>query len=122
MNQAEKELFFEKDMYKSTLSKVERSKLIPSPQGNHERSLIGQKWFYFGETKDEYSLFYDEIVWQTKDVVFVEIVKDNQTITDSAVAIKITDLEKRYPVQDLFPKPMEEKEALSILKNYFKNQ
>jgi len=122
MNQAENQLFFEESMFKSTLSKIERDKLIPSPQGNHKRSLIGKKWFYFGETVEDYSLFYDQIVAETDSHVFIRLFKDGELLTESLIALDKKELENRYPVQDLFPVPMEDWDAKLILKHHFNNQ
>lgn len=122
MNQADRELFFEESLFKSTLSTVEREKLIPSPDGNHKRSLIGQKWFYFGETTDDYSLFYDQFVAENDTAVFVRMFQDGELLMDTLVAIPKKRLNKCYPVQSLFPNSMEEWEAELILRNYFKQQ
>lgn len=122
MNQAENQLFFEESMFKSTLSKIERDKLIPSPQGNHKRSLIGKKWFYFGETAEDYSLFYDQIVAETDSHVFIRLFKDGELLTESLIALDKKELENRYPVQDLFPAPMEDWDAKLILKHHFNSQ
>jgi len=122
MNQADRELFFEENLFKSTLSKLEREKLIPSLQGNHKRSLIGQKWFYFGETTDEYSLYHDQIVDENDSVVFIHLFADGELLTETLIAIDKKELSNRYPIQGLFPKPMEEWEAKLILKHHFSNQ
>ena len=122
MNQADRELFFEESLFKSTLSTVEREKLIPSPDGNHKRSLIGQKWFYFGETTDDYSLFYDQFVEENDTAVFVRMFQDGELLMDTLVAIPKEGLNKCYPIQSLFPNSMEEWEAELILRNYFKQQ
>lgn len=122
MTQEELEMFFQIHQPYSTLTKVEKEKLIPSPKGNHERSLIGMKWFYYGETEDEYTLFHDEIVDEVGEFVFVDLYMDNTKMVETSVPIKIVDIQKRYPAQDLFPVPMEKEEAIEILREHFKNQ
>lgn len=122
MNKEIQELF-EEEIGGSTLQNVEKEKLVfSSPQGNHKRSRVGEKWYYFGETEESYSLFHDQIVGENETHFFLHLYEDGVLITDSLVAIEKDYFKKAYPIQPLFPKAMEKDEALDILRNHFKNQ
>lgn len=122
MNKEVQELF-EENLHQSTLKSVEKDKLVfSSPQGNHKRSRLGEKWFYFGETTDSYTLFHDEIEGEDTNHYFVRLYQDGESLTDDLIAIGKKEFSKRYPVQMLFSHSMEETEALAVLKTYFKDQ
>lgn len=122
MEQEERELFFMEESNQSTLRNVEREKLIPSPQGNHKRSLIGQEWYYYGETETEYTLFCDKIASETEQHVFIQLYADGLLLSDSLIAIEKEALSQRYPVQELFPCAMTQAVAETILKDHFAQQ
>ena len=122
MEQEERELFFMEEFNQSTLRNVEREKLIPSPQGNHKRSLIGQEWYYYGETETEYTLFCDKIVGETKQHVFIELYADDILLSNSLIAIEKEALSQRYPIQELFPCAMTKTVAAAILRDHFAQQ
>ena len=119
MDQTERELFFKESEQENTLSGVEVEKLVFSPHGNHKRSLVGDKWFYFGETEEEYSLFHDEVVNEDDSHVYILMYENGELLIGMPIAIWKTDYEKIYPIQPLFPFPMQSFEAESILKEYF---
>lgn len=122
MNKEVQQLF-EEEQNQSTLKNVEKGKLFfSSPHGNHKRSRMGEKWFYFGETAENYSLFYDEVVGESDSHYFLRLHEDGEWIADTLVAIEKNQFEKRYPVQPLFATSMEETEAVAILKDHFKLQ
>lgn len=91
-------------------------------QGNHQRSLIGQEWYYYGESVDEYALYTDVFVKETDTCVFVDMYEEGIKLNQHAIAIDKKHIHNLYPVQSLFPRPMTEKEAKSILRRHFLNQ
>ena len=79
MNQEEREAFFKEEETLSTLAKAVSGPLgQTAPHGNLERSFVGEKWFYYGETTEEYSLYCDEVVDEDFFCVFIMIKEGNQ--------------------------------------------
>lgn len=87
--------------------------------GNHKRSRIGDKWFYYGETEDAFNLYYDEVVGKDEKHLYILMYEEEQQMTRTPIAVTHDKANQMYPIQTLFPEPMERKEALEILRNYF---
>lgn len=85
--------------------------------GNSERSLIGQKWFYVGENEDSFSFFYDEVVAEDEDYVFVEMRTTKGLLYPNALPVSRKNYYKIYPIQSLFASPMEIDEARFLYLN-----
>ena len=108
MNQEEREAFFKEEETLSTLAKAVSGPLgQTAPHGNLERSFVGEKWFYYGETTEEYSLYCDEVVDEDFFCVYIMIKEGNRNLLNSLVAMDKIAYQRRYPVQSLFMKPME---------------
>ena len=122
MNQEEREAFFKEEETLSTLAKAASATSEHAPHGNLERSYVGEKWFYYGETTDEYSLYCDEVVDEDFFCVYIMIKEGNRNLLNSLVAMDKIAYQRRYPVQSLFMKPMELAEATEILRSHFANQ
>ena len=123
MNQEEREAFFKEEETLSTLAKAVSGPLgQTAPHGNLERSFVGEKWFYYGETTEEYSLYCDEVVDEDFFCVYIMIKEGNPNLLNSLVAMDKIAYQRRYPVQSLFMKPMELAEATEILRSHFANQ
>lgn len=122
MNQEEREAFFKEEETLSTLAKAASIPSGHAPQGNLERSFVGEKWFYYGETADEYSLYCDEVVSEDLQHVYIMIKEGERELLPSLVALDKIAYQKRYPVQSLFIKPMQTADALKILRVHFSNQ
>ena len=123
MNQEEREAFFKEEETLSTLAKAVSGPLgQTAPHGNLERSFVGEKWFYYGETTEEYSLYCDEVVDEDFFCVYIMIKEGNRNLLNSLVAMDKIAYQRRYPVQSLFRKPMELAEATEILRSHFANQ
>lgn len=123
MNQEEREAFFKEEETLSTLAKAVSGPLgQTAPHGNLERSFVGEKWFYYGETTEEYSLYCDEVVDEDFFCVYIMIKEGNRNLLNSLVAMDKIAYQRRYPVQSLFMKPMELAEAIEILRSHFANQ
>ena len=123
MNQEEREAFFKEEETLSTLAKAVSGPLgQTAPHGNLERSFVGEKWFYYGETTEEYSLYCDEVVDEDFFCVYIMIKERNRNLLNSLVAMDKIAYQRRYPVQSLFMKPMELAEAIEILRSHFANQ
>ena len=123
MNQEEREAFFKEEETLSTLAKAVSGPLgQTAPHGNLERSFVGEKWFYYGETTDEYSLYCDEVVDEDMQRVYIMIKESERPLLHNLVAMDKITYEKRYPVQSLFMHPMQEAEAQMILRKHFSNQ
>ena len=123
MNQEEREAFFKEEETLSTLAKAVSGPLgQTAPHGNLERSFVGEKWFYYGETTEEYSLYCDEVVDEDMQRVYIMIKEGERPLLHNLVAMDKITYEKRYPVQSLFMKPMELAEATEILRSHFANQ
>ena len=123
MNQEEREAFFKEEETLSTLAKAVSGPLgQTAPHGNLERSFVGEKWFYYGETTEEYSLYCDEVVDEDFFCVYIMIKEGNRNLLNSLVAMDKIAYQRRYPVQSLFMKPMELAEATEILPSHFANQ
>lgn len=88
-------------------------------QGNHQRSLIGKQWFYYGESDEEYTLYKDVIVQEAPQYVLIDMYANGERINAHPVAIEKSQLKKQYPVQKLFPYPMSDKDAKRKLRDYF---
>lgn len=87
--------------------------------GNHKRSRIGDKWFYYGETEDSFTLYRDEVVSVDEDYVYIHIYQEDRRLTDTPVAITHLKVHQMYPLQKIFSEPMEKREALRILRDHF---
>ena len=123
MNQEEREAFFKEEETLSTLAKAVSGPLgQTAPHGNLERSFVGEKWFYYGETTEEYSLYCDEVVDEDFFCVYIMIKEGNRNLLNSLVAMDKIAYQRRYPVQSLFMEPMELAEAREILRSHFANQ
>ena len=122
MNQEEREAFFKEEETLSTLAKAASATSEHAPHGNLERSYVGEKWFYYGETTDEYSLYCDEVVDEDMQRVYIMIKEGERPLLHNLVAIDKITYEKRYPVQSLFMHPMQEAEAQMILRKHFSSQ
>ena len=122
MNQEEREAFFKEEETLSTLAKAASATSEHAPHGNLERSFVGEKWFYYGETTEEYSLYCDEVVDEDFFCVYIMIKEGNRNLLNSLVAMDKIAYQRRYPVQSLFMKPMELAEATEILRSHFANQ
>ena len=123
MNQEEREAFFKEEETLSTLAKAVSGPLgQTAPHGNLERSFVGEKWFYYGETTDEYSLYCDEVVDEDMQRVYIMIKEGERPLLHNLVAMDKITYEKRYPVQSLFMHPMQEAEARMILRKHFSSQ
>lgn len=123
MNQEEREAFFKEEETLSTLAKAVSGPLgQTAPHGNLERSFVGEKWFYYGETTEEYSLYCDEVVDEDFFCVYIMIKEGNRNLLNNLVAMDKIAYQRRYPVQSLFMKPMELAEATEILRSHFANQ
>lgn len=123
MNQEEREAFFKEEETLSTLAKAVSGPLgQTAPHGNLERSFVGEKWFYYGETTEEYSLYCDEVVDEDFFCVYIMIKEGSRNLLNSLVAMDKIAYQRRYPVQSLFMKPMELAEATEILRSHFANQ
>ena len=123
MNQEEREAFFKEEETLSTLAKAVSGPLgQTAPHGNLERSFVGEKWFYYGGTTEEYSLYCDEVVDEDFFCVYIMIKEGNRNLLNSLVAMDKIAYQRRYPVQSLFMKPMELAEATEILRSHFANQ
>ena len=123
MNQEEREAFFKEEETLSTLAKAVSGPLgQTAPHGNLERSFVGEKWFYYGETTEEYSLYCDEVVDEDFFCVYIMIKEGNRNLLNNLVAMDKIAYQRRYPVQSMFMKPMELAEATEILRSHFANQ
>ena len=123
MNQEEREAFFKEEETLSTLAKAVSGPLgQTAPHGNLERSFVGEKWFYYGETTEEYSLYCDEVVDEDFFCVYIMIKEGNRNLLNSLVAMDKIAYQRRYPVQSMFMKPMEHPQATEILRSHFANQ
>ena len=123
MNQEEREAFFKEEETLSTLAKAVSGPLgQTAPHGNLERSFVGEKWFYYGETTEEYSLYCDEVVDEDFFCVYIMIKEGSRNLLNSLVAMDKIAYQRRYPVQSMFMKPMELAEATEILRSHFANQ
>lgn len=123
MNQEEREAFFKEEETLSTLAKAVSGPLgQTAPHGNLERSFVGEKWFYYGETTDEYSLYCDEVIDEDLHCVYIMIKEGDRNLLHNLVAMDKIAYQRRYPVQSLFIKPMELAEAREILRIHFSNQ
>lgn len=116
MNQLEYESLFEQDQpalpgHAKTFS-----------HGNHQRSLVGDQWYYYGESGDEYSLYKDIIVYEGDSFVLIDMYEDDTRLNRHPIALAKDKLDTLYPVQDLFSEPMGESEAKAILKYHFLQQ
>lgn len=86
---------------------------------NHERSLIGDKWFAYGDSEKTFTLIYHEVVQENEDYLFVNVVLLDEGPIATLLPVKREDYNNIYPIQDIFPKSMEVKEAMDILKTIF---
>lgn len=86
---------------------------------NHERSLIGDKWFAYGDSEKTFTLIYHEVIAENDDYVFVNIEALDLGILATLLPVKREDYNTIYPIQDVFSKPMEIEEAMDVLKTIF---
>lgn len=93
--------------------------ILTFSQGNHKRSLVGDEWYYYGETYETYSLYKDKVIRETSDHVFIDIYEENTRLNSTPIGIEKNRLHKLYPVQELFPRPMGQEEAREILRKHF---
>lgn len=91
-------------------------------QGNHQRSLIGNEWYYYGETAEEYALYKDCVVAENDTHVFIDMYEGERKLNSHRIPVEKKRLDDLYPVQSLFPYAMSEKEARAILRNHFITQ
>lgn len=90
-----------------------------SLQDNLERSFVGEKWFAYGETKDNYILIYHKVVSVIGENVFIEHYTENEKIFDGFSCCTKEQFIKDYPIQKDFPYPMSIDEAKKILVDKF---
>ena len=86
---------------------------------NHERSLIGDKWYAYGESEKSFTLICHEVIVEDDEYVYIDISKFKEGSYCTLLPIKRENYFKNYPIQNTFPKPMEEEEALDILRSLF---
>lgn len=86
---------------------------------NHERSLIGDKWYAYGDTLNNFTLIYHEVIDEDNEFVYININKFNEESICCLLPVKKELYFNIYPIQKTFPIPMEEEEALDILRNIF---
>lgn len=120
MNQTERESLFREE--EPILGETPRHARFFSPHGNHKRSLVGKRWYYLAESDLSYNLFYDEVVDETETSIWLRLWMDERELTENTIHISREQYDRTYPVQPLFPHPMEHKEALSTLREYFWQQ
>lgn len=123
MNQEEREAFFKgKPETLSYLAEKYRTDRRDSPHGNPERSFVGEKWFYYGKKEMDCELYCDEVIAETDTHVFVVIRKNIRDLLDNPVAISKEHYLEMYPIQDVFPCPMDWGAAVYRLSEHLKNQ
>lgn len=98
---------------------MKENKINLSSQDNLERSFVGEKWFAYGETEDNYTLFYQEIVKQNGDYLYIEFHNEEGIILNNPCCFHIDDYKKMYPIQEVFNKPMSLEDAKDILRQLF---
>lgn len=120
MNQIERELFFMAE--ESPLKKLTAAERMFPPHGNHKRSLIGKRWYYLAESEQSYDLFYDEVVQEDATGIWLKLYMNDKELTPNTLYVSREQYKKMYPVQELFPVPVNNRDALLILRDYFRGQ
>lgn len=116
MNQLDYESLFEEDQ------PVIPDRIKTFSHGNHQRSLVGDQWYYYGESGDEYALYKDIIVHEGDTFVLIDMYEDDTRLNRHPIAINKDRLAYLYPVQELFSEPMNESDAKAILRYHFIKQ